>query len=235
MSTATEEGDRGADVAVLPIGSYEQHGSHLPLTTDTIVACAVARKLADAYDLLLLPPITISCSHEHEGVLAGSVSISAQTLNAVVRDVAASLERQGIRRLALINGHGGNYVLSNVTQEASVSGTHRILLYPNSAAWNTARVESGCTTTTHEDMHGGELETSILLHIAPDLVRDGWRDADHRADDRPDLLVGGLGVYAPKGIIGAPSLASAGKGAVILDSLTDSFGERLAFLRKSLA
>lgn len=64
-ATATDEANRGASVAVLPIGSFEQHGSHLPLATDTIVASAISAEVASQYKLLLLPPITISCSHEH--------------------------------------------------------------------------------------------------------------------------------------------------------------------------
>lgn len=232
-TTATEEHDRGTDVALLPVGSYEQHGSHLPLITDTLVACVLAKKLADTYHLRLLPPITMSCSHEHERLLAGSASIRAQTLNAVINDIMASLERQGIHRLALINSHGGNYVLSNVVQEASVSKSHRMLLYPTMAAWNAARSDSGCSTTTHQDMHGGELETSILLYATPELVRDNWRNADHHADDRPDLLVGGMSLYTSTGIIGLPSQASASKGSAILASLTSSFEKRLAHLRRS--
>lgn len=105
IATSTEEADRQAKIAVLPVGSFEQHGHHLPLATDSIVACAIAEAAAARYDLFLLPPITISCSHEHAGI-AGTVSISASTLHQVIRDIAASLERQGIRQLVLVNGHG---------------------------------------------------------------------------------------------------------------------------------
>jgi creatinine amidohydrolase len=66
-ATSTDEAERGATVALLPVGSFEQHGDHLPLATDTIVACVIANQLATAYKVLLLPPVTVSCSHEHEG------------------------------------------------------------------------------------------------------------------------------------------------------------------------
>ena len=127
-ATSREEADRKASVAVLPIGSFEQHGQHLPLATDTVVACAIADSVASEYELLLLPPVAFSCSHEHSG-FTGTVSISATTLHQVIGDIVASLELQGIRHLVLVNGHGGNYSLGNVVQEANVSGP-RMALFP---------------------------------------------------------------------------------------------------------
>jgi Creatinine amidohydrolase len=78
MATAKDEADRDASVALLPVGSFEQHGDHLPLATDTIVACVIAQELARAYPVMLLSPVTISCSHEH-AAWRGTVSISART------------------------------------------------------------------------------------------------------------------------------------------------------------
>jgi creatinine amidohydrolase/Fe(II)-dependent formamide hydrolase-like protein len=115
-ATSTDEAKRGATVALLPVGSFEQHGDHLPLTTDTLVACVIANQLAITYNLFLLPPITMSCSHEHES-FEGTVSISSRTLIAMIDDTRSSLVRSGIRYLVLVNGHGGSYVLSNIAQE----------------------------------------------------------------------------------------------------------------------
>src|SRR5213076_1611453 len=143
LPTATSEDEkrRAAPVAVLPVGSFEQHGPSLPLTTDTIVACAIAERIAAAYDLFLLPPITISCSQEHNG-WPGTVSISHTTLTAVITDVMASLRRTGPARLALVNGHGGNYVLSNIVQEANVDGP-TMTLFPTRDDWAVARGAAG--------------------------------------------------------------------------------------------
>jgi len=113
-TTSADVRDRKPPIAVLPIGSYEQHGSSMPLATDTVVASAIAGALGRQYNVLVLPPITISCSHEHS-TWPGTVSITHQTLSAIVADVAASLAAQEIRHLAIVNGHGGNYVLSNFT------------------------------------------------------------------------------------------------------------------------
>src|SRR3954452_4472527 len=79
--------------------------------TDTLIACTIARRLAADYSMLLLPPVTLSCSHEHAG-FAGSVSVSSATLRGVIRDVALSLEEAGVPHLVVVNAHGGNYVLS---------------------------------------------------------------------------------------------------------------------------
>ncbi len=224
-STTADVRDQGADVAVLPIGSFEQHGAFLPLTTDTVVASTIAEAVSAAYPVLRLPPITISCSHEH-AAWPGTVSISATTLAAVVRDVADSLRRSGIGRLVLVNGHGGNYVLANVVQEAA--GT--MALFPSQEAWTRARRAAGMTAPPDADMHAGELETSLLLHAHPGLVRPGYASSDHRADDREHLLTLGMTAYTESGVVGVPSLASAAKGRDALASLVASFGETLAAL-----
>ncbi|MEU5612107.1 creatininase family protein [Streptomyces sparsogenes] len=215
-------------VAVLPIGSFEQHGAHLPLVTDTVVACTIAREVAAAYPVHLLPPLTISCSHEH-AAWPGTVSISAATLHAVVRDIADSLRRSGIGALILVNGHGGNYVLRNVVQESAGTGT-RMALFPGPADWDAARTEAGVLTPAHSDMHAGEVETSILLHAHPELVRPGYEISDFLADDRRHLLTLGMPAYTESGVIGRPSLATAGKGKEMLAALVESFAEYLSLL-----
>ncbi|MFJ7150717.1 creatininase family protein [Streptomyces sp. NPDC100445] len=215
-------------VAVLPVGSFEQHGPFLPLATDTLVACAVAREIAAAYPVHLLPPVTLSCSHEH-AAWPGTVSVSAVTLHAVVTDIAASLRRSGVEALVVVNGHGGNYVLGNVVQEASARG-ERMALFPAAEDWEAARERAGVVTSLLTDMHAGEIETSILLHAHPEFVRPGHESADFTADDRRHLLTLGMSAYTESGVIGRPSLASAEKGKELLASLTESFGAYAALL-----
>ncbi|MER7164748.1 creatininase family protein [Micromonospora sp. NPDC000207] len=221
-ATAADERERDATVAVLPVGSFEQHGDFLPLVTDTVVAGAVAGRLAEAYSMMVLPPLTFSCSQEHAG-WRGTVSISATTLHRVVMEVAESLARSGVTRLIVVNGHGGNYVLANVVQEYTAVHGPTMSLFPRSADWTRARVDAGMATTDHEDMHAGELETSILLHVAPQLVRDGNTSTDWTADDRPHLLTLGMSAYTTSGVIGRPSLGTAEKGRLAIESLTRSF------------
>jgi creatinine amidohydrolase len=225
-----QESSHGNGVALLPVGSFEQHGDHLPLATDTMIACAVAQRIAHVYRLQLLPPVTISCSHEHAN-WPGTVSISATTLSLVVEDVRQSLAASGVDRLVLVNCHGGNYVLSNVVQQTnSAVAAPQMALYPGREEWARARAAAGISTSNSEDMHAGELETSILLGVAPDVVRDSYRTADHAADDRPHLLMTGMTAYTTSGVIGMPSLATPAKGLTVLDSLTEQFGPVLELL-----
>ncbi|WP_173058074.1 creatininase family protein [Phytohabitans houttuyneae] len=225
-ATSKDESERQAAVALLPVGSFEQHGDYLPLATDTIVASVIAREIARAYPVMLLPPITISCSHEHAG-WRGTVSISARTLYQVVTDIAASLAEAGVHRLVVVNGHGGNYVLANIVQEASVRGP-AMALFPQSSDWNRARADAGMETNAHEDMHAGEMETSLLLATCPDVVRSGNETADWSADDRPHLLTLGMAAYTKSGVIGRPSLGTKAKGHTALESLVRSFGALIA-------
>ncbi len=185
ISTTEDERARNTTVAVLPIGSFEQHGPYLPLTS--------------------------------------------RTLHAVITDIQQSLRQSGISKLVLINGHGGNYVLRNIVQEATVDGPV-MALFPASADWVRAREAAEMATTDHEDMHAGELETSILMHACPKLVRDGYQNSDHTADDRSALLTLGMEGYTTSGIIGRPSLASAAKGKSVIASLVESFARCLAIL-----
>jgi creatinine amidohydrolase len=223
--TMVDERERDAAVAALPVGSFEQHGAFLPLATDTVIACTVADRLAAAHPLRLLPPVTIACSHEH-AAWPGTVSISAKTLYSMVHDIADSLRHAGIRKLVLVNGHGGNYVLANIVQESLGD----MALFPSLSEWDAARAAAGIESPSEVDMHAGELETSILLHAHPELVKPGYAMADEVTGDRAHMLTTGLAPYTKSGVVGRPSLASATKGKDVLANLVDSFGGFLSAL-----
>lgn len=227
VTTAADNVALAARYAILPVGSFEQHGSHLPFITDTVIACAISKELARAYGAFMLPPVTISCSHEHSA-WRGTVSISSRTLQAIVDDVYQAVRASGFESLILVNAHGGNYVLWNVVQEGNAVGKS-IALFPVTHDWREARQASG-VATSDEELHAGELEVSILLHSHPELVRDGYQSTDWAAGNWRHLLTTGIQKYTQNGVIGRPSRATAEKGKAALESLTASFADTLKAL-----
>lgn len=129
------------------------------------------------------------------------------------------------------NAQGGNYVLANLAQEANV-GRRSVLLYPTPVDWADARAAADCIGSTADDMHAGEAETSILMHIVPQLVRPSWSDADWEAHyPRRLLTLIGVDGYSPNGVIGRRSAATPDKGRRLLEALTAGFDYPLKRLR----
>ena len=191
----------------------------LPLGTDTLIATAIASAISRHHNVFQLPPVAFGCSHEH-AAYPGTISISATTLAAIVADTIESLARQNTAGLIVVNGHGGNAVLTNVVQQANhPKNPVKVGLYPSREDWTEARAAAGIHSSNHDDMHAGELETSILLATHPDYLRDGWQTSDHTANDRRYLTSLGIHAYTPTGVIGSPSQATAAKGSSALDHL----------------
>ena len=224
IATSHELRAKPPRLAVLPIGSFEQHGPHLPVTTDTLIALTVSQAVCDQYDGLLLPPIGVSCSHEHAS-FAGTLSVSTPTLFHVLRDIKFSTDAQRIPILVLISAHGGNYVVYNFAQEANVLGPS-VLIGLTSLHWEEAAKDAGIVTAVNDDMHGGEMETSILLHAYPHVVRRE-KITNWHAPDRRLLTLTGMRHYTPNGVIGFPSRGTAEKGRLLIEGLRNAIGKDL--------
>jgi creatinine amidohydrolase len=199
---------RPPDIAVLGIGAIEQHGAHLPIGTDWMVACELSKRVAVALNALLLPAIPVSMSECH-GSLGGTVWLKPATLAAVVQDIAGCLRRQQILNLLIINCHGGNFILDPTIQELNLAYPGmRILIADEN--WPSAD-ERPIFERAATDLHAGEIETSLMLFLAPDLVGDqrvdyvppyGREFLDYVTMDR----------ISPAGVWGSPSQATAEKG-----------------------
>ena len=151
-------------ILCLPLGAIEQHGAHLPLNTDVIVAEGVTRRLlerwGEEFDLWQLPTLSVGLSREHDWA-AGTLSLSIHGFTAYLRDFAATIARSlPARNLAIVNGHGGNRgILENLLHELRGDfGLNAVVLHPfDLAGADPAGV----------DVHGGKGETSVMLALAP--------------------------------------------------------------------
>jgi mycofactocin precursor peptide peptidase len=209
--------DDGARRTLLvPVGSVEQHGPHLPLDTDARIATAVARRAAgDDRGLLLAPAVTYGASGEHEG-FPGTVSIGHEALRLLLVELGRSAASWA-GRLVFVNGHGGNVA----TVRAAVE---RLRYEGRDAAW------FGCTVADG-DAHAGRTETSIVLALAPALVRRGRAAAGATAglaELLPALRSGGVAAVSPNGVLGDPAGASAGEGEALLDAMSAGLRAALA-------
>jgi mycofactocin precursor peptide peptidase len=192
---------------VVPLGSTEQHGHHLPLGTDTAVACAVADVAAGALDgALLAPPLAYGAAGEHEG-FPGTVSLGTEALTGLLLEYGRSAGRWA-GRVLLVNGHGGNL-------DALRSAGTVLRREGRDVAWFPCAVPGG-------DAHAGRTETSLMLHVEPERVvgeRAVAGDATPIADLLPRLRAEGVRAISPTGVLGDPAGATAHEGAALLADL----------------
>jgi creatinine amidohydrolase len=216
---------RDGSLLVVPVGSLEQHGHHLPTATDTLLVDGVAHGAAAATDapVLVTPPVWSGISPHHTA-FGGTVSLGRETLAVLLEGIADTALENGFDTLLLLNGHGGNAALVDAVG-ASVGATHPDVEVSSLTYFTLAAdvVDEVRDSDVGGMGHGGEFETSLLLHLHPELV-DVDRAERTMMDEpyehvRQDLFVGGrLSVYRPfeeytdSGVIGDPTLATAEKG-----------------------
>ncbi len=146
--------------AILPIGSLEQHGAHLPVSTDSLIAEHIAKLVADRLGAFVLPVMSYGVSFEHRPMF--NVSLKNSTLSGIITDTCISLADNGVKRIILLNGHHGNVgALQYTSQELNGKVPKNVRVY-TVHYWH---------LLDHEFDHAGEVETSLVLAIAPGLVR----------------------------------------------------------------
>ncbi len=168
-------------IAVLPVGAVEQHGPHLPLVTDTVMATGVARRIAEGCDGLLLPPIAYGDAWTAEG-WAGTLSLSPETLRASVSDIGRGLQRMGVKGLITVNGHFGNREPIDLAARALSEDKFPVLHldYPGFESLAGQLMESKPAGPGF--YHADEAETSMMLALAPETVR-----MDRAAPEYPEF------------------------------------------------
>ncbi|MBB3086984.1 mycofactocin biosynthesis peptidyl-dipeptidase MftE [Geodermatophilus sabuli] len=192
---------------LVPLGAVEQHGHHLPLATDTTVACTVAEAAAGDLDgALLAPALAYGASGEHEG-FPGTISIGTEALTGLLVEYGRSACRWA-GRLVLVNGHGGNL-------DALRTAGRQLRSEGRDVAWFPCGVPGA-------DAHAGRTETSLVLHVEPALVRAGRAvagDTTPIAELLPRLRAEGVRGVSPTGVLGDPAGASAAEGAQLLATM----------------
>lgn len=220
-------------IVVLPLGAIEQHGPHLPLNTDFVVADAAARaaveRVGSETNAWLLPTLAYTKSNEHLWA-AGTMSLTASTLMAVLDDIGRSVATTPARKLLFINGHGGNSALTAMmNREIRLKyGLQTFLAHPHMPA------DQGGSSAESElgmGIHGGMDETSVMLHLRPDLVDMSLavRRVPEKLAKNEQVRFGGRVAFGwlsndffPDGHIGDPTGATAEIGARMFESCVDS-------------
>lgn len=193
-----------APIVVVPVGSCEQHGPHLPLHTDTVIATELARRLVERRDDCVLgPPLTVTASGEHHG-FPGTLSIGTEVMAGVVIEIARSADWAA--GIVFVNGHGGNVTAMQRAADVFEHEGRQVLIW-----W--PHLPDG-------DPHAGHTETSLMLALAPDEVRFGAA-APGPVPPMVDLVRHGVRPLSSSGVLGDPTGATADDGDALLRTLTD--------------
>lgn len=208
---------------IIPVGALEQHGAHLPLGSNVLIARRLATDLSEEFGVLRAPAFPYGVNVPTDRAFAGAASLGKKVLHRALNDLLACWEEQGLREFILITAHRHEPHLESlaalVTDEARV----RVV-----EAWDVD--VSDLLTEQRGPGHAGEAETSLMLHLFPDLVRmERARDFELPATELKRYLRGGLPAPPPGGTgsVGLPSAATADKGRAIYDRI-------LAAIRRSV-
>ncbi|WP_026433769.1 creatininase family protein [Paracidovorax oryzae] len=235
FSEARASGLAARTVAVLPVAAIEQHGPHLPLSVDAAllrgVIDAALPSLPPDLPVLFLPPQDVGLSTEHTA-FPGTLTLSPATVIALWSELGACVARAGIRKLLLFNGHGGQVSVMDIVAR-ELRQRHGLLVY--SASWFSLPLPEAVhglfSAEEHRfGIHGGQVETSMMLHLAPDTVRMAhagrFRSTSQDRAERYPILGNGRSArmgwaiqdYHPAGAVGDAAGASAEKGRAVVEA-----------------
>lgn len=222
----------GRTTVVVPFGAVEQHGPHLPLATDAILGDHLGAMIAERLNGFCAPTIPIGCS-KHHVAFPGTLSIRPETLRMIVHDLVESLVGHGFRRIVLLRTHGGNEEpLKRAATESKRDGV--TIVVPSLSAIVAALLTDARArglSPGDEGGHAGELETSLMLALAPHLVRTGLMEPgytgplDQAATNR--LFREGAAALSANGVLGDPRGSSPATGQVYVAGFVDTVQAQL--------
>ena len=235
-------------VAVLPVAAIEQHGPHLPLSVDATllqgVMDAALPLLPAALPVLFLPPQVVGLSPEHIR-FPGTLTLSPATVIALWTEIGECVARAGVKKLLLFNGHGGQVSVMDIVARELRTRSH-LLVY--SASWFSLPLPDAVAVQFSAEehrfgIHAGDIETSMMLHLAPATVRmEHARDFRSTSQDRAEryaILGNGKSAklgwqmqdYNPQGAVGHAAAATPAKGRAVVDAAA----QQLALLLQEIA
>ena len=211
----------GADPRlIIPVGTCEQHGPHLPLGCATIIAQRLADDLSSATGVIVAPTVEYGVNANTEGAFPGNATLRKKTLHRMLNDLLDSWEATGFREFILLTAH--DYDAHQEALDTVITRSARVRVVDIYAV-NLSDILEG----QNEHLHGGEADTSLMLYLAPELVRMEWA-RDFIPSDPKRYRRGKMRV--PKGSAGAvgrPTLATAAKGKALYERLRERIGDRI--------
>lgn len=219
LNTAKEIRESRQSMAILPVGSIEQHGSHLPVGTDYLIVSELSRRVAERTGAYLLPALPISTCYEHKGT-KGTVWMKPDTFYKMLQDIILSLKSQGFDRIVVLLGHGGIFTAGPAIRE--LNAMHDDLQVIKIESVNNEKTKA--ILEGDNGIHAGEKETSLILSLQEELVN---RELMMQNDFVPDcprefLNYAPLPVLSKTGVWGKPSMATKEKGDQLFEAMTDS-------------
>lgn len=217
----------GVDTIIVPLGATEQHGPHLPVGTDTRIATALAERIArNLEDALVAPPVPVGPSDEH-AAFPGTLSISPDTLTAVLRDYVSSFESQGFTRVVILPGHGGSFSIVDAAY-AELARTEGVDLVAITRLQRYMELLDEGLSAAGIDVdepvvHAGASETAMLLAIEPSLVEGDLPEGHTGTVSAAALFADGVETYDESGVLGDARPATAAAGEVLLEHITDAY------------
>jgi len=210
---------------VFPFGTIEEHGNHLPLNTDAFIIEEALKAVAGRKKFFLAPLMyygVCTTTKNHPG----TISVTSETLRRFAYDLVMDAYKKGLRNILLISGHGGSLHMSALKETAEIlieqlKGVRIAVFSPYDLLWK----ELSALAETPNDSHAGEIETSMMLYLAPDLVK-GRAAEEYPAIPKPCVVKDKL-KYWPGGVWGNPKKASAKKGEEAMRLIIDTIAEVL--------